>query len=158
MSDVVVTINEFAEDGATEGLKAAIVVTMIRLHAQAVSAAPSDKGQLRNSIMWRKGWSSDVFGFPAEGGFNEAGPNKKGNNEQAAVKIEAPNGLEGLVGTAVLHGTYQEFGTRYMKAQPFMRPAADAIRGATAAAIAQKWGREAMQKEFDARKTTRVTR
>lgn len=157
MSEVIITENKFASAGAVEGVKATIVQTMIRMHAQAVALAPTDLGQLRNSIMWRKGWAIDAFNFPAEGGFNQSRPNKKGNNEQAAVRISSPQGLEGAVGTAVLHGTYQEFGTRYMKAQPFMRPAVDAARGASASEIAKTWGRAAMEREF-ARRTTRTTR
>ena len=154
MTTVTVTTNDFAEDGAQSGLRAAIVVTMVRFRAQAVALAPSNFGELRNGIMWRKGWGSDVFNFPQEGGFNEYGGDKP-----ATEKLTANvSGDEGIVGTAVEHGTYQEFGTRYMPAQPFMRPSVDAIKGANAAEIANKWGRDAMAAEFKRRKTTRTTR
>lgn len=35
-------------------------------------------------------------------------------------------GLVGIVGTNVSYAIFQEFGTRYMAAQPFLRPALDA--------------------------------
>lgn len=37
-------------------------------------------------------------------------------------------GLLGIVGTNVEYAPYQELGTRYMPAQPFLRPALDAAR------------------------------
>lgn len=141
--------NEFAGDGARMGAQALIVQTMIHLTRDAKLAAPVDLGQLRMSIMWRKGWGSDPFGFPVESGFNE------GDGEPAREKIDQPSGLEGYVGTAVDHGVYQEFGTRNMPAQPFMRPAADAVRGATAAGIARRWGPEAMRRAWRARRRRR---
>jgi len=150
MSDLRVTKNEFAREGAEQALKAAIVQTMIRVRAEAVQLAPFDLGQLRNSIMWRKGWTTDAFGFPREDGFNDAGAGK-----QATQKITSPSGLEGFVGTAVEYAPYQEFGTRRQKAQPYMRPAADAVRGFDASQIANTWGREAMAKEFRNRRTSR---
>lgn len=147
MKAVQVTYNEFAKDGAREGVRAAIVQTMVRIHGEAVVNAPVDLGQLKNSLMWRKGWTSDVFNFPKEGGFNEAG------GKQATRKLDdTVSGDEGIVGTNVEHGVYQEFGTRYMPAQPFLRVAADAVKGATASEIADKWGREAMEREFKRRK------
>lgn len=149
MSELRITKNEFARDGAEESIKAAIVQTMIRVRAEAVQLAPADTGQLRNSIMWRKGWTADAFSFPREGGFNDAG------GQQATQKITSPNGLEGFVGSAVQHATYQEFGTRYQPAQPYMRPAADAIRGFDASQIAETWGRQAMAREFRNRRTSR---
>ena len=37
----------------------------------------------------------------------------------------------GLVGTAVDYGIYQEFGTRKMKAQPYLAPAVDIVKNGT---------------------------
>ena len=154
MTTVTVTTNDFAEDGAQSGLRAVIVQTMVRVRGQAVALAPTDTGQLRNSIMWRKGWGSDVFSFPQEGGLNEYGRDK-----QASAKVTANvSGDEGVVGSGLEYATYQEFGTRFMPAKPFMRIAADEVRGATAAQLANKWGPEAMAKEFNRRKVTRTTR
>jgi HK97 gp10 family phage protein len=152
-SNVIVTSNEFAEDGGLEGLRAAIVQTMVRVRSQAVSLAPVGEGELRNSLMWRKGWDNDLFSFPREGGFNEAG----GKSANVKLTVE-PERNEGVVGTAVEHGIYQEFGTRFMRAQPFMRPSVDAIRGASASEIAKQWGREAMERAFKRRQSKRTTR
>jgi HK97 gp10 family phage protein len=150
-ANVVITKNIFARSGAEEAMKSAIVQTLIQVHANGVALAPVDLGQLRNSIMWRKSWGSDSFGYPSEGGFNSAG------GEAATDTIEVPTGeLEGVVGSAVEYATYQEFGTRWMAAQPFMRPAADAVRGFSAAAIARKWGPEAMRREYAKRKRLRL--
>lgn len=154
-SEAVITFNEFAPAGAEEALKAVIVATAVEVRANAVFYAPVDEGRLINSLMWRTSWDRDAFGFPREGGFNEAGGSERATTPLSALRSSgAP---EGVVGTAVEYGLYQEFGTRFMPAQPFLRPAADAVRGASAAAIAQRWGNAAMDREFKARKTTRRT-
>ena len=139
--------NIFAQKGGEESMKACVVQGMVAVRAAAVRNAPEDFGQLKNSIMWAKGWDSDTFGFPKDGGFNEAGSGKL-----ATEKIEAPNGLEGYVGSALEYATYQEFGTRYMAANPFMRTAGDEVRGFSAERIGRKWGLAAMEKEFAQRK------
>jgi len=145
---VTITTNEFAKDGADESLKAAIVVTCNRVHAEAVQNAPVDQGRLRNSIMWAKSWGDDAFNFPDSDGFNS----QSGDSAPGSAKIEPGNGLEGYVGSGLEYATYQEFGTRYMPAQPYLRPAGDTVRGKSAGEIAKKWGPEAMRKEYDARK------
>lgn len=154
-AEVILTTNSFAEDGAEQALKAAIVATAIRVRANAVTLAPVDEGALRNSLMWRKGWGSDAFGFPLSGGFNEAGGGKS-----ASRTIEPLNDpLEAIVGTAIEYAAYQEFGTRTMPAQPYLRPAAAQVRGSTASEIAKRYGADAMAREFKARKvsTRRIT-
>ena len=139
------TRNIFAKAGGLEGLKAAIVQTAIKIEGQASANAAVKTGTLRNSIMWSKGWSSDSFGFPRDGGFSPA----VGGGQSS--KIDAPDGIEAVVGSNVEYAIDQEFGTRNKAAQPYLRPAADAVRGSDASEIANKWGREAMQKEFKKR-------
>lgn len=146
-SEVLITKNKFALDGAEEGLKKAILETAVQVHANAVSDAPVNKkvgigGALRNSIMWRTSWEGD-------GGFNSQ-PGDKADERLS----ERPGELEAVVGTNVDYGVYQEFGTRFMPAQPFLRSAGDAVRGATAGEIAKKWGPEKMKEEFQKRTTT----
>lgn len=153
-SEVTVEFNEFASAGARSAIQGASVATAVRLRSEAVDLAPADTGELKNSLMWRKGWGLDVFRLPPQGGFNEAG-----GGQQATQRIDEPrNSDEVVVGTAIEYGVYQEFGTRYMPAQPYLRPAADVIRGATAAEIAKRWGNEAMDREFRQRRTRRTTR
>lgn len=69
-----------------------------------IKGKSSGGGQLKNSIMWKVGL--------AEGG-NNGGPKLKTWAKQ----------MELIVGTAVEHGIYNEFGTRTMEAEPFLGPA-----------------------------------
>lgn len=47
-----------------------------------------------------------------------------------ATMQREPKGIVGYVGTDVTYAEYQEFGTRFMAAQPFLRPALDTVLGA----------------------------
>lgn len=97
------------EAGTDNGLlKTAILVTN-----QAKALAPVDKGQLRGSIMWK--------GTKKSGGLTDG----------SKLTVRPKSGY--IVGSATEHAVYQEFGTRKMSAQPFLRPAIDIItRGVTA--------------------------
>lgn len=44
--------------------------------------------------------------------------------------VIAPNGLSATVSTNVVYALHIEFGTRYQKAQPFLRPAFEKNKGA----------------------------
>jgi len=143
-SEVIINENTFALAGGEEGLKKAILETAIKVHANAVPNAPADTGALRNSIMWSTPWDGD-------GGFNTQPKDKAPNSAKLEIR---PQGLEGIVGTNLSYAVYQEFGTRYQKAQPFLRPAGMAVRGASAAEIGKKYGREAKEEEFKQRKKT----
>lgn len=58
-----------------------------------------------------------------------------------------------FVFTPVEYAAYVEFGTRYMEAQPFMRPAAELIlRNANVADVNKKYGEEEMKKQLNRRK------
>lgn len=140
-SEVRINENLFALDGAEEGLKKVILETAVKVYANAVSLSPFDTGALRNSIMWRT--SED------EGGFNEQG----GARAEKRLNTQ-PDGVEAVVGTSLDYAVYQEFGTRRMAAQPYLRPAGDAVRGFSAAEIGKKWGREAMRQEYARRRRT----
>lgn len=114
----------------------------------AVGLCPVDKGQLRNTITY-------AIDNGLEGPFNEAGLIAA----PADQKLVGPptritnNTIRGYVGTNSDHW-FPEFGTLRQVAQPFLRPAFDLIgRGGRAADIAVKYGREAMVKEFNIRKT-----
>ena len=72
-------------------------------------------GRLKNSIMWLSSWG------------------KKGGNKGGDVLREKPEENSIHIGTAVEYGLYQEFGTRKMEAQPFLRPAADMVVNGTTA-------------------------
>jgi HK97 gp10 family phage protein len=73
-------------------------------------------GRLRASIT-----TSSGFGQKTE---------PSGINAVASDIIQKPNDpFETYVGTPLEYGTYVEYGTVKMKAQPFLRPALDIVRG-----------------------------
>lgn len=72
--------------------------------------APVNGGRLRNSIMW--------YSNKAQGGFNDSG----GPAAPYKISGNVPKN-DALVGSKLRYAVYQEFGTRYMKPQPFLRPA-----------------------------------
>lgn len=105
-------------DGIVTGSIRAALEIAINVTAQAQELAPVDKGQLKGSIgySWNKG--------------ETANPSLPKPTEDGAV----------YVGTAVEHGVYQEFGTRNMAAQPFLRPAIDLeARGQKASDVIKKY-------------------
>lgn len=113
MSDVKVTsfVPE-AINGNTEGTLKGMLATAIRVTTQAKKLAPVDKGQLKGSIMWKSS--------TGRGGITD------GKSITEDVK---PNEI--IVGTATEHGVYQEFGTRKMPGQPFLRPAVEIVTRGT---------------------------
>jgi HK97 gp10 family phage protein len=162
-SIVEITYNRFAEKGAELAMKQVIAVTCVRIHGQAVALCPVDYGQLANSLMWKTSWEQDGFNTGAsnsqnKGGTAPGGSVRKGSGSEPAPgshKIsKRPRGLMGYVGTNSDHW-YPEFGTRYQRAQPFMRPAKEVVEGGNAKTIAKKYGAEAMAAEFMKRKIER---
>lgn len=107
-----------------------------RIASQAKVLAPVEYGQLRNSISAtsRKGENLLLNNMAGE----EAPPLKT-------------NGLKGgdvFVGTNVVHGPPQEFGTKHNKAQPYLRPAMEIeANGENVAEIMKKYGAEAMDRQ-----------
>jgi HK97 gp10 family phage protein len=106
------------------GTRKGMITTAINVTSQAKSLAPVDKGQLRGSIMYKAGTGE-------EGGLTE-GQALTGKVDKGSI----------IVGSAVEHAVYQEYGTRKMAAQPFLRPAVAIV---TAGQTAVKAMREAMQ-------------
>jgi len=92
-------------ESANDGIEKVILEKLIKITAEAKSRCPvGETTRLRNSIMYR---TKDQMGGHSDGPMLSAQPKK----------------FQGIVGTAVLYGTYQEFGTRYIPPQPFLRPA-----------------------------------
>lgn len=127
-----------------DGNDKALLILVARVTAQAKALAPVDLGQLRNSIMGRVE-KQDV-------GFNSGG------KKQAANEItEKARQGEGYVGSNLLHAIYNEFGTRKMAAQPFLRPAVRAVaNGTSVKAAVKKYQNEAIAKGMA--KSRNVTR
>ena len=57
-------------------------------------------------------------------------------------EVEAPAMSDAVVGVAAEHGLFQEYGTRYMPAHPFLTPAAEEQRANIAAHVAAHLGFE----------------
>ena len=91
-------------EGSKNSIEKANIELLSNITAQAKALTPVDTGFLRGSLMWK------VPG--TEGGFEQ------GN--KVTVKPEKESGL---VGSAMEYAIYVEFGTRYMDAQPYLRPA-----------------------------------
>ena len=114
-------------DGANEKSVLEIAITIC---SQAKTLAPSPgktgTGRLRNAIMYKNN--------KTKGGFNDSGM------EQADKEITTGSMKknEMAVGFNLEYGIYQEFGTRYMKPQPFLRPAIALMKGAPMADIIKK--------------------
>lgn len=105
----------------------AVTAIAIKVTSQAKDLAPVDDGLLRNSLMWKTSKES--------GGLSEGQP--------LTDAVGADN--EAIVGSTVKYAIYQEFGTRFMAPQPFLRPAAALIGGASAADIIKKIADEEMK-------------
>lgn len=143
-SSVEITKYTFAEKGAREGTLAGILGLAYRVHAAAVALCPVDEGQLKNSLMVKTDKEEELF--------NSAG----GESAPADHKLtEKPGPDTVIVGTNSDHW-YPEFGTRYQVAQPFLRPAGEMAKGASAASVMRKYGREAMEAEYKRRRVSKI--
>lgn len=115
-------------DAVRDGNENAILELVTRVTSTAKNLAPVDTGQLKGSIMGKvKGAEYGHTGGP--------------------MISERPKEGEGYVGTAVLHGIYNEFGTRNLAAQPFLRPAvATEANGLKSSYIVKKLQIDAIRK------------
>jgi HK97 gp10 family phage protein len=147
VNNVEIIFNDFAEKGAIEGSELAILKTAELIVAQAIDLAQEDTGQLKNSISY--------VTTTNDGGFND-GSGGEPAPESARISLK-PKKLEGYAGTNLDHGVYNEFGTRYMSANPFLRPAGELIKGGELDSVVTRFNREAMKKEFSRRKKERLS-
>ncbi len=85
----------------------------MKVTSQAKALAPVDLGELRGSIMWKS--------YKAKGGHQAGMP-----------LVSRPKKNEIIVGSNTAYAVYQEFGTRKMYAQPYLRPAVDMVTNGTA--------------------------
>lgn len=123
-------ISKALEESTMKG----ILETCIKVVTNAKSISPVDDGRLRNSIMWS---------VPQlKGGFNNSA------GEKADKEITPkPQKLEGYVGSNTEYSIYQEFGTRHMAAQPYLRPAIEFVRTGDKTEILKRM-REEAEKEI----------
>lgn len=144
--------NIFAKKGAKETAKGSILKTCEKVVAYAKALCPIDFGQLANSISYTT--------VNKNGGFNDGTVSGTNNKGAGTGDLQAPdnhkltlipNNETGYAGTNSDHW-YTEFGTRYMAAQPFLRPSKEIAQGAALKRIVKLFGQAAMQKEFRKRK------
>lgn len=112
----------------------------VSIASQAKLLAPVDEGQLRNSI--------SVITLKETRLLND------GNGKaSASLNTDGLKRGEAYVGSNTDHTIFMEYGTVKTPAQPFLRPSAELIVDKkTPADIVEKYGREAMEKEFGSRK------
>jgi HK97 gp10 family phage protein len=115
MADFDLTMYDKQAIRAIEGtLEQGILNLAVNITAQAKDLCPVADymgGNLKGSIQWKtdKGQS--------------------GGDTSSTALTEQPPKDGAVVGTPVEYGVYQEFGTRKMNAQPFLRPAVDIQAG-----------------------------
>ncbi|GAG26929.1 unnamed protein product, partial [marine sediment metagenome] len=114
MAELTFRINGDPNKASQKGNEMSIEEIAIAVTSQAKTLAPVNKkigvgGQLRGSIMYKT--------FETQGGFGE-----RGTTEGGEIDVNPQKG-EGYVGTNVNYAIYQEFGTKKMAGQPFLRPA-----------------------------------
>lgn len=107
--------------------KAAVETTAVNIRDMASQIAPRDTGSLAESL---------YVSSPAGSDYSQRAAVAVSRNPQATILSEVqpqfvlslfgptgPNAYIAVVGAAAGHGYFQEFGTRYMGAQPFLYPA-----------------------------------
>ncbi len=108
--------------------------------SQAKLLAPVDMGQLRNSL--------SAISFDEMELLNDS----DGEKAKQLSTLGLKDG-EVYAGSNSDHATFQEYGTVRQPAQPFLRPSVElVVQQKKPAEIVEKYGRQAMDKEFKGRK------
>jgi phage gpG-like protein len=105
----------------------------IKMATQAKLLAPVDKGQLRNSISVA---TKDETGIEL---------NKDQGEKAPPLKQESLKDSEIFVGSNVNHATDMEYGTKFVRARPFLTPAREiVVDGKNALEAMKEWNEKAM--------------
>ena len=108
--------------------------------SQAKLLAPVDYGQLRNSLSASNTSRTEML-------------NNMSGEKAEALDTQGLKDDETYVGSNSDHAIFQEYGTVKQPAQPYLRPAMEAVvQRKTPAEIFAKYGREAMDRELKGRK------
>ena len=108
--------------------------------SQAKLLAPVDYGQLRNSLSASNLRETKLL-------------NNMEGEKAEALDTQGLKGDEVYAGSNSDHAIFQEYGTVRQPAQPYLRPAMEAVvQRKTPAEIFEKYGREAMDRELKRRK------
>lgn len=86
----------------------------ILIQGKAVLLAPVDEGNLRSSITYAVVGRAEDFPDVAK---------SQGSSVLFGGRTITPGPGEAIIGTVAFYAPYVEFGTRYMRAQPFLLPA-----------------------------------
>ena len=112
----------------------------VAIASQAKLLAPVDMGQLRNSL--------SAISFDEMELLNDS----DGEKAKQLSTLGLKDG-EVYTGSNSDHATFQEYGTVRQPAQPFLRPSVElVVQQKKPAEIVEKYGRQAMDKEFKGRK------
>jgi HK97 gp10 family phage protein len=134
--------------GASKGNFKSVLSVASRVVAQAKALAPvqkKDGGRLRNSIM-----------YELNNGDTGGRDDSQGEKSIAPINAKPPKN-SAFVGFNLLYGIYQEYGTRKMKAQPFIRPAvAIEAMNADTKQILKEIAREEMEKALKEKRFVKV--
>jgi len=108
--------------------------------SQAKLLAPVDYGQLRNSLSASNTSRTEML-------------NNMAGEKAEALDTQGLKDDEVYAGSNSDHAIFQEYGTVKQPAQPYLRPAMEAVvQRKTPAEIFEKYGREAMDRELKGRK------
>jgi HK97 gp10 family phage protein len=108
--------------------------------SQAKLLAPVDYGQLRNSLSASNTSKTEML-------------NNMAGEKAEALDTQGLKDDEVYAGSNSDHAIFQEYGTVKQPAQPYLRPAMEAVvQRKTPAEIFEKYGREAMDRELKGRK------
>jgi HK97 gp10 family phage protein len=118
-------ISRLVAEGTNQGLQALAILGTS--HAKLL--APFDLGQLRNSIQYR-------LANNRSGGLNDS------QGEHADESLRTPSAGTAVVGATANYAVYQEFGTRYIPPQPFLRPSLALLAGDTPEVVKEKMNAE----------------
>lgn len=116
---VTLTLNGNPFKGVDLGNQAALENIVVEVVNQAKILVPVNFGQLRNTIM------------------GEVENLEYGHDGGDKIK-ESPKKGEAYVGSAASYAAYQEFGTKYMAPQPYLRPAISLASGQSSQSVMNK--------------------
>ena len=100
--------------------------TAEEIRAQASATCPVDTGALENSLYVSDETGSDYAMRASESARLRHSGNRPGTPAVIVPEVVKAGAHESVIGSAVVHALYNEFGTARMAARPFLVPAVEA--------------------------------
>jgi len=120
-------------DRLSQNMHQVVDESALAIQERASQIAPVDTGALRNSIYVNNGTESDYSQRTATArGLNPDMIALEEIDPEFVISVSTSPGdasYVSVVGVAAEYGLFQELGTRHMRAQPFMLPAALGVQG-----------------------------